>query len=263
MAEWLIPCNGRDYDYNAALRSLKTIEWHQSRPLTNVGIDDKIYIYASSPVQSIVWRCLVTDTHRQVSQIDDCQFFIPPKPAGTYFPGPFIEITAEVEFTVGYHLSYKELKAHGLKSRIQGPLRLTDSVAQYVHQIEQMQDSPDALEQDAASLSDAALAALVQRYSQQPVRRYTTTSTTYSRNPYIATAARRRANGKCELCGNNAPFLNKKGEPFLESHHVVWLSRGGADSADNVAALCPNCHRRMHELDDPRDIAALKARIKQ
>ena len=45
-----------------------------------------------------------------------------------------------------------------------------------------------------------------------------------------------------------APFNDKKGRPFLESHHIRWLSEGGADSIDNVAALCPNCHRKMHEL---------------
>ena len=41
-----------------------------------------------------------------------------------------------------------------------------------------------------------------------------------------------------------------------------WLSKGGMDSAENCVALCPNCHRRMHILNDQADINTLKAIIK-
>ena len=54
-----------------------------------------------------------------------------------------------------------------------------------------------------------------------------------------------RAKGKCEACGQNAPFKTKTG-PFLEVHHVFRLADGGPDHPDNVIALCPNCHRRAH-----------------
>lgn len=33
---------------------------------------------------------------------------------------------------------------------------------------------------------------------------------------------------------------------YLETHHVQPLSEGGTDSEDNVAALCPNDHRKAH-----------------
>ncbi|WP_238917318.1 HNH endonuclease [Clostridium sp. YIM B02555] len=36
-------------------------------------------------------------------------------------------------------------------------------------------------------------------------------------------------------------------------HHIKWLSRGGEDSIENTAALCPNCHRRMHIVDSNED----------
>lgn len=55
-----------------------------------------------------------------------------------------------------------------------------------------------------------------------------------------------RAKGICDLCGRKAPFLKKDGEPYLECHHVKWLSKGGADTIDNVVALCPNCHKECH-----------------
>jgi 5-methylcytosine-specific restriction protein A len=55
-----------------------------------------------------------------------------------------------------------------------------------------------------------------------------------------------------------APFKDKNGEPFLESHHIEWLSKDGEDTIENSIALCPNCHRKMHSLNLKADIAILK-----
>ncbi|MBC6002989.1 HNH endonuclease [Paeniclostridium sp. NSJ-45] len=81
----------------------------------------------------------------------------------------------------------------------------------------------------------------------------------YDRDQYVVEYTRRRANGICELCGNEAPFKNSKGEPYLEVHHIVWLSRGGDDTIENTAALCPNCHRKMHIINSQEDIEHLKS----
>lgn len=55
-----------------------------------------------------------------------------------------------------------------------------------------------------------------------------------------------RANGHCECCGTPAPFYGKDGIAFLEVHHIHQLSKEGADAPSNVAAITPNCHRRIH-----------------
>ena len=81
---------------------------------------------------------------------------------------------------------------------------------------------------------------------------------TYSRNAEVVKVAKARANGICQLCGHPAPFQDSKGKPYLEVHHIVWLSRGGEDSTENVAALCPNCHTKMHVVDDPLDVKVLQ-----
>lgn len=84
------------------------------------------------------------------------------------------------------------------------------------------------------------------------------TVVTYERNPWVIEHAKRRANGVCELCGNKAPFRKLGGEPCLETHHLIWLSKGGEDTIDNTVALCPNCHRKMHLLGADSDLSALK-----
>lgn len=57
--------------------------------------------------------------------------------------------------------------------------------------------------------------------------------------------------------------MNKQGEPYLETHHIVWLARGGEDSIENTVALCPNCHKKMHVLDLPTDVAKIMTKARQ
>ena len=83
----------------------------------------------------------------------------------------------------------------------------------------------------------------------------------FNRDPVIAAAVKERANGQCDLCGQPAPFNNANGFPYLEEHHLVRLADGGDDSIDNAVALCPNCHRKMHVVNDERDMETLKKRI--
>ena len=83
-------------------------------------------------------------------------------------------------------------------------------------------------------------------------------SSVYDRDSYISAYAKIRARGRCDLCGQPSPFSDRSGYPYLEEHHVLWLSRGGRDSIDNVVALCPNCHRKMHVVDDAADVEFLK-----
>lgn len=79
----------------------------------------------------------------------------------------------------------------------------------------------------------------------------------YHRDPYLKEAVKRIAEGKCQMCGCDAPFIDNYGEPYLEEHHVVRLADGGSDTIDNVVAICPNCHRKIHILNQEEDIQLL------
>ncbi|EGU6979114.1 MULTISPECIES: HNH endonuclease [Vibrio harveyi group] len=74
----------------------------------------------------------------------------------------------------------------------------------------------------------------------------TTTTTSYSRSPEVKAWVLNRADGKCEHCNEKAPFETEEGKPFLEVHHIVPLVDGGADTVENCAGICPNCHRMLH-----------------
>ncbi|GGI10910.1 HNH endonuclease [Gottfriedia solisilvae] len=116
-------------------------------------------------------------------------------------------------------------------------------------------------EGEAAKLSIEELKKKALEANQKPGSR-TTSATTYERDPFIAEFTKRRANGICDLCNLHAPFNNKIGDPYLESHHIEWLSKGGEDSIENTVALCPNCHKKMHIVNDLRDVRSLKEKYK-
>lgn len=99
------------------------------------------------------------------------------------------------------------------------------------------------------------------RYSLKEGGRREVVSEVFDSDQIVSEYAKRRADGICQLCNLPAPFKNHNGDPFLEIHHIVPLAEGGQDIIENVAALCPNCHRKMHELNLPADVVRLRNRV--
>ncbi|WP_147820327.1 HNH endonuclease [Salidesulfovibrio onnuriiensis] len=114
-------------------------------------------------------------------------------------------------------------------------------------------------EKEASKLAPGDLLRRAKAANSKPGSRGSVTKQ-YSRDPHVAALVKMIAAGCCHLCGEPAPFQKSTGEPYLEVHHVEWLSKGGDDALHNVVALCPNCHRRMHVLDradDRRKLASV------
>lgn len=72
------------------------------------------------------------------------------------------------------------------------------------------------------------------------------TVTQYLRDSSVKAWVLRQANGVCECCNRQAPFLGVDGLPYLEVHHVRKLAENGSDTTSNAVAVCPNCHRELH-----------------
>ena len=97
--------------------------------------------------------------------------------------------------------------------------------------------------------------------NKRKVQKYLTVSV-HERDPDVIAYALRRANGKCEICNQKAPFKRKKdNSDYLEVHHMIPLSEGGDDSIDNVVAACPNCHMQAH-YGKPVDMKEIIRKIK-
>ena len=130
---------------------------------------------------------------------------------------------------------------------------ISDAILKQANQIKERQ---------ARKLSDAEVEELARRQGRTKVGKRSTNVTQHQRSYWVAEHAKRRAKGRCNLCQETAPFNKKNGTPYLETHHIEWLVNGGADTVENTVALCPNCHRKMHVLNDLADRELLLTRTR-
>lgn len=107
------------------------------------------------------------------------------------------------------------------------------------------------VEKEAEYLTLEELAAKARQAPDKSKRRSSINS--YNRSPYVSAYVKKRANGNCELCEQPAHFNDKNGNPYLECHHIDFLSEGGADVIENCVALCVVCHKKAHILNEPED----------
>lgn len=141
------------------------------------------------------------------------------------------------------------------------PLRRSENIEPAIFSEEAIEKMAENKEKEASKLDDEKLEKLAKNAKGKSGTR-TTKTTTYERDAYVAEFTKRRAKGICQLCEQAAPFKNKKGKAYLETHHIEWLSKGGEDSIVNTVALCPNCHKKMHVLNIEKDIEKLKEKVK-
>jgi len=140
------------------------------------------------------------------------------------------------------------------------PLKLKSGFSRPPIPEESSKKQEEKEEREAQKLPDDELLKRAKEQGGKPGTKVVS-ATRYETNKNVSNHAKRRAQGKCDLCGQNAPFLDKKNVPFLETHHIQWMSKGGLDTIDNTAALCPNCHRRMHHLNLDQDVTFLKNKV--
>lgn len=261
MAEWIFPSNPNIYRTDDALHDSPYIEWTQTKNAKNLRKDDIVYIYISAPVQEIHWKCLVTDVMRFSGQADDSAYYVDPlaRPSSD----PTAKLKMLLEYDIPEMLSFEKLKEHGIKGSIMGPRKVGPELSRYLAEVENIQSSEAYIEEYIEELPSDELRELAIKYSGKAAKKEVKTSTVYVRKKIIANYVKDRAKGVCQLCGQPAPFIDRKGKPYLESHHIVWLSNDGDDAIENAVALCPNCHKKMHVLNDAEDVAFLKLKAQE
>ncbi len=72
---------------------------------------------------------------------------------------------------------------------------------------------------------------------------------------------------RCEVCGFS--FREKYGDlgrNFIEAHHkqpVAQLKRGSKSTINDIALVCPNCHRMLHHGDRTLSIEELRTKMQR
>ncbi len=77
----------------------------------------------------------------------------------------------------------------------------------------------------------------------------------YQRNPSYSAYALKRANYLCELDNSHKTFKQENSRNYVEGHHVIPMHAQedfeySIDVPENIVALCPNCHRKVHLSDE-------------
>ena len=154
------------------------------------------------------------------------------------------------------------------RARIEGYKPAQNVGANVAKSIRTALNAPATLtpEDFAPTADDATLEQRAAKLERQPIKnepkgiekpeQIQSSGKSYVRDPEVRAWVRQQAEGKCEGCGEPAPF-EKSGHPFLEVHHVKHLAQEGSDRPSNAVALCPNCHRRCHHSSDREEFTAL------
>jgi 5-methylcytosine-specific restriction protein A len=133
----------------------------------------------------------------------------------------------------------------GLKPAKNVGARVAGELEALINKIEDQKSSP------VAEFESAVNTIRQKKRKSQPKgninpRKTSTEITQFNRDPEVVAWVLNEANGVCENCSSNAPFLKEDGTPFLEVHHLRRLADGGSDTISNAIAVCPNCHRELH-----------------
>lgn len=83
--------------------------------------------------------------------------------------------------------------------------------------------------------------------------------TTFARSDEVVKYAKAVSEGACSLC---KCVFEREPQRFLDCHHIVFLRDGGEDTRENVVAVCPNCHRKLHLRSCKKTVAMLKSLAK-
>ncbi len=126
----------------------------------------------------------------------------------------------------------------------------TDGKSVFVHCISES-DLKQGMEQQredavCAQIDEAHIRDLALKAAGKPKKLRRETDA-FVRNPAVREYVRRRSDFKCEMPGcEYVPFKTSSGHRYIEVYHITPLSEGGEDTVANTAAVCPECHARLH-----------------
>ncbi|MED4032201.1 HNH endonuclease [Priestia megaterium] len=249
---WLVPANPNEYDLESAFSRYETLDWKRS---CNYEKGDILFMYVSDNIQKVRYKVEVIEglvrtnnvTYDSVFWMDDEKF--KQSKEWKYMRFRFVD---EVDTD---ELSLKKLREHGLKGNIQGAMKLTGELRNYIMSFFE-HDLTEGYYPDEVS------------QTLEEGKRKTVTVNVYERNPIARKRCIDYYGVQCQVC--DVDFENKYGEVgkgFIHVHHIKPLheiQQGYiVDPIQDLIPVCPNCHAMLHRQENGRylSIEQLKERI--
>lgn len=88
--------------------------------------------------------------------------------------------------------------------------------------------------------------------NRNPEQGSSSSSDRFKTDSRLAKTVIKRASFTCEYDELHETFLNKKGDNYMEAHHIIPMSKQSeflpinVDRTENIVSICPNCHKAIH-----------------
>ena len=249
---WLVPANPNEYDLASAFSRYETLDWKRSY---NYEKGDILFLYISGNTQKVRYKVEVIEGLVRTNDVHyNKTFWMDEEKYNKSLDYNWTRVRFVDEVDTS-ELSLFQLREQGLKGNIQGSMKLTGELRDYImsffdHDLTENyypDEVPETLEEGMSKSVRVNL---------------------YERNPIARTQCMNHYGARCQVCDLN--FENKYGEvgkDFIHVHHIIPLHQIQqdyiVDPKQDLIPVCPNCHAMLHRKENGRylSIAQLRKRI--
>lgn len=232
---WLIPANPIEYDLANAFSSYDTLDWRRSFKYEN---GDILFIYVSGNIQKVRYKVEVVEGLVKIHSIFHNKTFWNDKEKfekSKKWDWTRIRLVDEVDTS---ELSLEQLRKHGLKGNIQGAMKLTGNLLDYIMSFFE-HDLTEGYYPDEVS------------ETLEEGKRKSVTVNIYERNPIARKQCIEHYGVQCQVCDFDfKKIYGPVGKDFIHVHHIKPLHEIQRDYIVNpiqdLIPVCPNCHAMLH-----------------
>jgi 5-methylcytosine-specific restriction enzyme A len=246
---WLIPANPNDYNVEGAFSYYDTIDWKRSYNYEN---GDILFIYVSGNVRKVRYKVEVIEGLVVDSQITyDNTFWLDEEKyeQSKEYERSRVRLVDEVDTP---DLSLAKLRNHGLKGNIQGAMKLTGELRDYIMSFFEHNLTEGYYPDEVTGPLEEG-------------KRKTVSVNVYERNPIARKQCMDYYGVQCQVCEMN--FENtygQVGKDFIHVHHIVPLHEIQkdyiVDPIKDLIPVCPNCHAMLHRKENGAYLSIEKLR---
>ncbi|MEJ9232244.1 HNH endonuclease [Peribacillus butanolivorans] len=236
---WLVPANPNEYDLASAFSRYETLDWKRSYNYEN---GDILFMYVSGNIQKVRYKVEVIEGLVRSNDVKYNKMFwndeekLEQSKEWTWTRFRLVDEMDTAE------LSLAQLREHGLRGNIQGSMKLTGELRDYVMSF---------FEHD---LTEGYYPEQVSETLEEGKRK-TVRVNVYERNPIARKQCMDHYGAQCQVCDLN--FENTYGEvgkDFIHVHHIIPLheiQQGYiVDPIKDLIPVCPNCHAMLHRKEN-------------
>ncbi|MDT9025678.1 HNH endonuclease [Rossellomorea yichunensis] len=235
---WLVPANPNEYDLERAFVQFEYLDWKRSFNYEN---GDILFLYVSGSVKKVRYKVEVIEGLVQMDDtVYDRSLWVDQEKYVQSIGGEKTRVRlVDVVDTDG--LSLYQLREHGLKGNIQGSMKLTGELRDYIMSFFHEDLSAEIYPDEVPEMWEG--------------EQRTIMVNSYERNPLARKQCINHYGAECQVCKMNfEDTYGEVGKEFIHVHHIKPLheiQKGyQVNPREDLIPVCPNCHAMLHRKVD-------------